>query len=272
MICTCIFQLGKSPFSMELNRSSCVDFARAPDDGRGLGVGPVLVALHGLEVELDPEALVGGIEQRVGVRAIAVHVAYGGRQAAIRHQDRDLMQALRRQRPEIPHRGRRAHVGLRMALLRVDEVGELVGVADEEHRRVVADEIPVAFGRVELQSEAAHVALGIGGAELAGDRREARQHVGLGAGLQHLRLRVLGDVAGDRQRAEGTPALGVHGTLGDALAVLVRELLDQLIVLQEHRPARSRGHRILVVGDRCTRRGGHDRLVGHHSLLCPRAK
>jgi len=64
----------------------------------------------------------------------------------------------------------------------------------------------------------------------------------------------------------------VDGTLGDALAVLVRELLDQLIVLRKDGAALAGGHRILVVGDRCTRRGGHDRLVGHHSLLCPRGK
>ena len=37
---------------------------------------------------------------------------------------------------------------------------------------------------VELQREAAHVALGIRSAQLAGHGREAREHVGLGAGLR----------------------------------------------------------------------------------------
>jgi hypothetical protein len=37
----------------------------------------------------------------------------------------------------------------------VDEVAELVGVADEEYRRVVADQVPVALVGVELDREAA---------------------------------------------------------------------------------------------------------------------
>jgi len=39
---------------------------------------------------------------------------------------------------------------------------------------VVADEIPVAFLGVELESEAAHIALGVGSAECTGYRGEAR--------------------------------------------------------------------------------------------------
>ena len=73
------------------------------------------------------------------------------------------VQAFRRQRPEIPHRGRRAHIGLRVALLGVNEVRELVRVADEEHRRVVAEKVPIAFSGVELERETAHVALGVRG-------------------------------------------------------------------------------------------------------------
>jgi hypothetical protein len=63
----------------------------------GFGVGPVLDALHGLEVKLDPVALVLGIDERIGVRAEAVEVAIALRQAAVGHQDGDLVQALRRQ-------------------------------------------------------------------------------------------------------------------------------------------------------------------------------
>jgi hypothetical protein len=53
-----------------------------------------------------------------------------------------------------------------MALLGVYEVGELVGIPNEEHGGVVADQIPIAFIRVELDREAAHVAFGIGCTEL----------------------------------------------------------------------------------------------------------
>jgi hypothetical protein len=42
----------------------------------------------------------------------------------------------------------------------------------------------------------------------------------------------------------------VDDTLRDALAVEVRELLEQELVLDEHRPADARGLAVLVVGDR----------------------
>ena len=70
-----------------------------------------------------------------------------------------------------------AQVGARVALDRVVEVGELQRVAEEEHRRVVADHVPVAFLGVELQREAADVALGVGRAALAGDGGEAGEHL-----------------------------------------------------------------------------------------------
>ena len=56
----------------------------------------------------------------------------------------------------------------------VDEVGELDAVPDEEHRDVVADEIEVALGRVELRREAADVADGVGRAA----RPDARSRSG----------------------------------------------------------------------------------------------
>ena len=239
-------------------------FAGLADDVGRLGIGPVLMTLQGLEVELDPEALVLRVDERIGVRAVAVHLAHRGRQAAIREQDRHLVQALRRQRPEIPHRRRRAQVGLRMALLRVDEVRELQRIANEEHRRVVADQVPVAVFRIELEREAAHVALGVGRAELAGDGREAGDHRRLGAGLQRLRLGVFRDVAGDGQRAIRAPALGVHDALGNPLAILMGELLDQLPVLQQHGAALAGSQGILVVRDR--RAGRRRQFVRHDAL------
>src|ERR1700694_2896866 len=170
------------------------------------------------------------------------------------------MQALGRQRPEIPHRGWRAQIALGMALLGMDEVGELVWVAHEEHRRVVADEIPVALLGVELDREAAHVAFGIRGTELAGYGRETQDQGGPGAGLQHLGPGVLRDIAADGQRAVRTPALGVHRTFRNALAVLVCELLKQWVVLQQQWAAGAGAERILVVGNQIA--GGGGQLIG----------
>ena len=90
---------------------------------------------------------------------------------------------LRRQRDEVPEivvrglRLREAAVGLLLG--GVDQVGELDRVLDEEHRDVVADEVPVALLGVELDREAAHVAGEIGRALVAGDGREAHEGVGL---------------------------------------------------------------------------------------------
>ena len=58
-------------------------FASASDDFGSLGIGPVLVALLGLEVKLHPHALAGGVDQAVRVRAIAVDVTHAGRQPAV---------------------------------------------------------------------------------------------------------------------------------------------------------------------------------------------
>ncbi len=129
-----------------------------------LGIGPMLVALLGFEVKFDPDAFTGGVDETVGMRAVAIDVAYAGGQAAIGTSISSLMQTFRRQRPEVPHGGGRTQVRPRVALLGVDEVGELVRIAHEEHRRIVADQVPVTLLRIELQGEAAHIAFGIGGA------------------------------------------------------------------------------------------------------------
>ena len=93
-----------------------------------------------------------------------------------RHDDRHLVQRLGQQRPEVPVVVGAAQAGARVALDRVVEVGEAQRIAEEEHRRVVADDVPVAFLGVELHREAADVALGVGRAALAGDGREAHEH------------------------------------------------------------------------------------------------
>ena len=69
--------------------------------------------------------------------------------------------------PEVPVVEGAAQVGARVPFHGVVEVGEFQRVAQEEDRRVVAHEIPVALFGVELHGEAADVALGVGGAALA---------------------------------------------------------------------------------------------------------
>ena len=64
---------------------------------------------------------------------------------------------------------------VRLGLHRMDQVGKLDRVLDEEHRHVVADEVPHAFVGIELDREAAHVARRVGRAARAGDGREAHE-------------------------------------------------------------------------------------------------
>ncbi|MNE29201.1 hypothetical protein D3C80_1226750 [compost metagenome] len=127
----------------------------------------------GLEVPLDPSALTLCIDQAVGVAAKAMHVAIAVRNATIGKEDGDLVQRFWGMRPEVPHHLSVLQVGLRVALLGVDKVRELQWVANEEHWRVVTDDVPVAFLGVELHREATRVTLGICRAALATNGGEA---------------------------------------------------------------------------------------------------
>ena len=66
---------------------------------------------------------------------------------------------------------------------------------------------------------------------------------------ENFSARIAGDVVRDGERAIGGGALGVDDALGDALAVEVRELLEEVPVLHQQRAARAGGEGILVVGD-----------------------
>ena len=167
------------------------------------------------------------------------------------------MQRLGALRPEVPLHVVITQVGLGVALLGVDEVGELVGISDEEHGRVVAHEVPVALIGVELECEPAHITLGIGRPALAGDGRETQEAFGLLADFGKERgLGVLGDVVGDREGAVRAAALGVDDALGDAFAVEVLHLLEELGVLHEQRALGACGQRLLTP-ERCALSSGH---------------
>jgi hypothetical protein len=227
-------------------------------DLRGLLRGQGLDALVGLEVVLHPEALAGGVLPQVRVRAVAVLVAPRLRDAPVAHQPRHLVRGLRLQRPEVPLHVVVAAAGVGAALLRADEVRELDRVAQEEHRRVVADDVVVALRRVELQRETARVTPGVGRAELTGDGGEAQQRLGLDVGLEQGRFGEAADVLGRLEVAEGTATLGVHDPLGHPLPVELGVLLDQVVVLQQDRAVGAEGQRVVVARDRdaCVVGGG----------------
>src|SRR5699024_9146109 len=102
-----------------------------------------------------------GVDHLVRVRPEAVHVTPRTRDAAVAHEPGDLVRGLGAQGPEVPLHGVVTQAGAVLAALRVDEVRELDGVADEEDRRVVADHVVVALVGVELQGESARVTPGV---------------------------------------------------------------------------------------------------------------
>ncbi len=120
----------------------------------------------------------------------------------------------------------------------MDEVLELAGVADEEHRSVVTHQVEVALLGVKLERETARVTIGIRTAHLACDGGEAREHWrALADAGQEARLRPRGDVLGHLEEPVGAASLGVHHPLGHALAVELLHLLDDIGVMQHTRPA-----------------------------------
>ena len=161
---------------------------------------------------------------------------------------------------------REAAVGLLLG--RVDQVGELHRVLDEEHRDVVADDVPVALARVELDREAADVAGEVGGALVAGDGREADEGLDLLAvALEDVGAGDVGEALEGLEAAVGAEAAGVDDALGDALVVEVEDLLAEGEVLEQAGAAGADLQGVLVVGDRDALLGGHHRMVATRDLM-----
>lgn len=211
-------------------------------------------------------ALVVLVVEAEGVAAEAVHMAERGRNAARTHRDRHLVERFREERPKIPVVVGTSHAGARIAFDGVVQVGEFQRIAQEEDRRVVAYQVPVARVGVEFHGEAPDVALGIGGAALSGYGREADQTVGL---FTHLRKDrgpgVFGDVVRHGEGPESSRSFGVHAAFGDHFPVEMGEFFEIPYVLQHGGAAHAGGLDVLVVGNGFPVFGGQSFLV--HILL-----
>ncbi len=234
------------------------------DQRFGFGVAQVPDALLRLEVELDPVALVLGVDEAEGVAAEAVHVAVSRRNAPVAHHDGDLVQRFRQRGPEIPVVLGAAQIGARVALDGVVEVREFQRIAQEKDRRVIADHVPIALFGIKLDREAANIALGVRRATLAGHGGEARKQLGLLADLgENFGAGVLGDVMGDGERPIGAGTFGVHPPFGDDFAIKMGEFFQKPDILQQLRAAWPGGHDVLVINDGAAGVGGEGFLLGH---------
>ncbi len=216
-----------------------------------LCIGQVLYPLLGAEMELHPVPFPLCVDKAERVAPEAVHVAVGSGDAPVAHDDGDLVERLRQGAPEIPVVEGAAQVCARVALDRVVEVREFKRVAEEEHRRVVPNEVPVSLFGVKLDREAADVPLRVGGATFPCYCREAGKEVCLLPDPgEYLRLGIACNVMGNGKRAVGAGAFRVHTAFRDHLPVKVGELLQEPDILQQLRPTRPCGHNILVVNNR----------------------
>ena len=138
----------------------------------------------------------------------------------------------------------------------MDDIGELDRILDEEHRDVVADEVPVALLRVELHCEAADVTGEVRGPLAARDCREPNERGrALTSALEQICARDGGQGLVVLEVPVGAVAAGVHDAFGDALVVEVEDLLAEVEVLEQRGPTVSRSQRVLVVRDRHTLSG-----------------
>ena len=117
----------------------------------------------------------------------------------------------------------------------VDDVGELDGVLDEEHRDGIADQVVNAFGRVELGGEPPGVSDRVGRAPRAEHRREPDEYRSLYALGQEPGLGYGGGGPVGRGDPVGADTAGVDHSLWDPFVIEVRDLLAQVMVLEEDR-------------------------------------
>ena len=136
-------------------------------------------------------------------------------------------------------------------LVQKSQFREFHGVAEKEHRGIVAHEIPVAFLGVEFEGEAPDITLGVGSAALTGYGGETGKHLSLLAYMaEDGCLGIPGDVVGYGECAKSAGTLGVHAALGNDLAVKVRHLFHIPYILHQHRATGACGHAVLVVWHR----------------------
>src|SRR5260221_1599665 len=129
-----------------------------------------------------------------------MHMPEGLWNAAVGHDDCDLMECLWKKSPEVQVILSTPQTGAGVALDSVVEVREAERIAEEKDWSIVSDDVPISLLGVELQSKPADIALRIGCPAFASDGRKAREHRRLLSNLRKNRcLGVLCDVMSLRE-------------------------------------------------------------------------
>ena len=118
---------------------------------------------------------------------------------------------------------------------------------------------------LELHRETARVAPRVRAAPPTRDGREPDDHLGPSARLKHRRPGEGAHILHDLERPERTTAVRVRLAFRNALAVEIRHLLDQVVILQQQRAVRPDRQRLLIACDgHASVGGGWPRfLCGH---------
>ncbi|MNN25317.1 hypothetical protein D3C81_1387870 [compost metagenome] len=129
-----------------------------PGESRRHGYVHILHTLLSLEVVLDPHRFTFTIHPFERMASKAMHMTERGRNSAVRHENRNLMQRFRRQGPEIPYSVWILQMRLWMTFLRMNKVREFNSITDEEYRCVVANQIIVPFFGIEFHRKSSWIA------------------------------------------------------------------------------------------------------------------
>src|SRR5439155_10157887 len=107
----------------------------------------------------------------------------------------------------------------------MDEVGELDRILNEENRDIVADEIPVAFLRVEFDRKTTHIARKVRRSLVSGYGREPHKHGRFFAGpLKNVGLGDFGQRFVSLKETVSPVAAGMDHPFRDPLVIEMENL------------------------------------------------
>jgi hypothetical protein len=130
-------------------------------------------------------------------------------------------------------------------------IGELDRVPDEEDRQVVSDQVIVPLSGIEFDSKPAGIPYRVCRPPCPDDCREPDENRRLFLWvLEKLGFRIGCHIFEDLKIPVSSGTFCVHYAFRNPLPVKMRQLLDQVNILQEDRPTLPGGEGVLVIGNR----------------------
>lgn len=187
-----------------------------------------------MHLSIDPIARL--VDELHCVTGVTVHVTIAIRNAAVAHQDQDLVNGLGVLRQIIPEHGRvigTTQMSGGIPFLCVDEVWELGWVAEEEDWSIVRHHVPIAFLSAELDAEASRIASTVVRTRLATDGGEADSDRAFFARLaEDVGLAQIVEGLGASEGTVSPATFGVDNPLRDSFTVEMGEEINQVEILQ----------------------------------------